>query len=385
MAEDEQRRVNMLALSDSLEKVHLQSLRKRAGGAVVSAITGLGKSTLVERVLSVLAPEQFVTHGASKECGWSLLTQVAYLIVNAPSNATRKGMFSAIVGALDALLGTDYSSDLKRQNLDQAMVFVAKKLSIHRVGLLVIDENQASTLAENVWGFEFILYFLGLMNLGVPVVLMGSPLAFTELEAGAQLTRRFATHGWHVLHPGTIESDSWWHHFLVGVTRFRLCEEIPSIDETKLATAGIDAGVPGIFLPIWKEAQKIALRRGGQASCLKIGDLQEAGSSPTVQKLLEVGKAISTDNVKLSFDDLPRPKKFAEQADGAKPPADPGDARQAYNRVAAGLKQRERRAQLKAEREKAAQRNLTEDDMRRRTDALAKFASSDTDQGELEV
>lgn len=388
MAPEEQRRINVLALADNVERVHLQSLRKRAGGAILAAITGLGKSTLVERVMSVLAPQQVVVHGERKDCGWSVLTQVAYLIVNAPSNATRKGLFAAIIGALDALVGTNYAADLKRQkNLDEAMVFVAKTLSFHRVGLLAIDENQSSTLAENVWGDEFIQYFLGLMNLGIPVLLMGNPMAFTELDASAQLLRRFVTHGWHVLPPATPGVDSWWEkQFLPGATRFKLCERVPSVEEIQRVTSEIDGGIPGIFVVLWKEGQKIALRREGKSACLTEEDLKAAASSPNVKKLLEIAQAVSTGNVKVRFDDLPRQSKTSGQATTANAAAtNPEEAGEALSQISRRLQQQESRQHKKKARDKAACQTLSEDDLRRGADALAKFAGEQADQGELDV
>ena len=388
MSPDEQRRINMLALADSVDKVQLQSLRRRAGGSILAGITGLGKSTLVERVLSVLAPHQVVIHGERQDCGWSVLTQVTYLIVNAPSNATRKGLFAAIIGALDALLGTNYAADLKRQkNLDEAMVFVAKVLSFHRVGLLAIDENQPNTLAENVWGDEFIQYFLGLMNLGIPVLLMGNPLAFSELDASAQLLRRFVTHGWHVFTPERQGADSWWsRQFLPGATRFSLCEGVPSIDEIREATSGVDGGIPAIFVAIWKEGQKIALRRAGKVAHLTVKDLKDAASSPNVAKLLEIAGAASTGNANCRFNDIPQqPTAPTQGGIGGAMATKPEEAGEALSRISRQLKQQESRQQRKKEQHMAARKNLSEDDLRRGADALARFAGEQADQGEFDV
>jgi len=355
----------------------------------LTAITGLGKSTLVERVLSVLAPQQVIVHSANKDCGWSVLTQVAYLIVNAPSNATMRGLFAAIIGALDTLLSTTYAADLKRQkNLDEAMVFVAKVLSFHRVGLLAIDENQASTLAENVWGDEFVQYFLGLMNLGIPVLLVGNPLAFSELEASAQLLRRFVTHGWHEFKPATKSDDSsWWNRqFLSGATRFSLCEEVPLVDEIRDVTTEIDGGIPGIFLAIWKEGQKIALRRGGKTARLTAKDLKVAASSPNVTKLLDITRAVSTGNVNARFGDLPQQPKAPNQADTGNPMSvDLQGAGDALRRISYLLQQQGSRQKSKKERDQAAREKLTEDDLRRGADALAILAGEQTDQDELDV
>lgn len=389
LSRDEQHRINMLALAPNAEGLRLQSLRKRAGGAIVAAITGMGKSTLVERALSVFAPEQIIVHGQSKLCGWSTLTQVTYLIVDAPPNATRHGLFEAIIGALDRLLGTDYSSVLRRQkNIDAALVYVAKTLSIHRVGMLVIDENQGDSLVRNQWGSEFILIFLGLMNLGIPVVLMGNPLAFTELDQGAQLTRRFASNGWHELLPASSSEEKWWRkQFVVGVMRFSLCESSLLVDNTVDTACPYDRGIPGLFSALWVESNRIVLRRGGKSASMRVEDIITAAQSPRFRKLAEIAKCVSEGNVSGRYKDLPiTPVSSETKAGQTKSGApDPKDAVKARDNLAAALKSKETRRSSKMDKDATLKGTLTEDDLRRGTDAMSILASTRSQQGELDV
>ena len=389
MSQDEQRRINMLALAGNANEIICQSPKRRACGSILSAITGLGKSTFVERALSVLAPRQILEHRANKACGWSKLMQVAYLLVNAPSSAARKGLFTAIIGAMDELIGSKYSEDLRRQkSIEESMVFVHKVLSVHRVGLLVIDENQASTLAESIWGYEFVQYYLGLLNLGIPVLLVGNPLAFSELSSTAQLLRRFATNGWHELSPAKkADKNCWWHkEFLPGAIRFALCEAVPSLEEIQSATSDMDGGIPAIFLAIWKEGQKIALRRGGETARLTAKDLEVAASSPSVKKLLDISRAVLDGNTKAEFLDLPqRPKAAGKAGNGSAMNVDAKGRADALRRIANQVKRQESREKNKEGRKKALQEKLSEDDLRRGADALSLLAGEQDDQGELEV
>lgn len=389
LSKDEQRRIAMLALAPDAHGLRLQSLRTRAGGAVVAAITGMGKSTLVERALSVFAPEQIIVHGQSKSCGWSTLTQVTYLIVDAPPNATRHGFFEAIIGALDRLLGTDYSSVLRRQrNIDAALVYMAKTLSIHRVGLLIIDENQGDSLARNQWGSEFILIFLGLMNLGIPVVLMGNPLAFTELGQGAQLTRRFASNGWHELLPATDSKAKWWRQqFAVGLTRFSLCESSLQAHVVVDASFGYDRGIPGLASALWLEANRIALRRGGEAAIMGVEDVDMAARSPRFRKLADIAKSVSEGNTNGRYTDLPITPSSSEQTSGqsTKSAPSPEDAAKARDKLAAALKSKQSRRNSKSDKDAALNRTLTEDDLRRGTDAMSILAKTQSEQGEMNV
>lgn len=294
MSVAEQRRINALALTQDIRRLNLQSLRVRYGGGIISAITGMGKSDLLERALSVVAPEQVVVHGRSEACGWSSLTQVLYLVIDAPSNGTRGGVLARIVAALDTLLGTDYNDTFRKlRNLDAALLFVTKLLSNHRVGLLAIDENQRDNFGESFWCRSFVLFYLGLMNLGIPVLLLGNPLAFISLESDAQTMRRFSTAGYHQLVPASA-ADLWWaKDFVPGMCGFSLCEEVPAVAEVLERSFPLTSGVPGLFVPVWLEAQRIALRRGGTVARMSIEDIAAAAQSPRVRQLSAMASQVS--------------------------------------------------------------------------------------------
>ncbi|MBB6187562.1 TniB family NTP-binding protein [Rhodanobacter sp. MP7CTX1] len=303
----EQCRINALALADNMEKVHLQSLRKRAGGGILSAITGMGKSVGSERILEAIAPQQVVVHSKSEVCGWSSLTQVLYLVIDAPFNGTPGGLLARIVEGLDALLGTDYSETLRKlRNLDAALLLVHKTLSNHRVGMLVIDENQQDNFDQSVWQRSFILFFLSVMNLGIPVMLLGNPQAFVRLETVSQNVRRFSTVGYYELIPAASSGEDWWSKdYVPKMCQFMLCDEAPPMTEIIEATFGMSAGVPGLFGPIWVEAQRIALRRGGDRTCVTHADLLAAGTTSRGKGLLAIASQISGATSLQRFIDIP--------------------------------------------------------------------------------
>jgi len=383
----EQRRINNLAQADEVRQVPLQSLRVRAGGGIISAITGIGKSALLERTLDVVAPDQVVVHGRSEACGWSTLTQVLYLIIDAPSNGTRGGLLARIVAALDTLLGTDYYDTFRKlRNLDASLLFVTKLLSNHRVGLLAIDENQQDNFDECIWQRSFVLFFLGLMNLGIPVLLLGNPLAFTGLEAASQTMRRFSTSGYYKLAPAASPSEPWWaRDHVPGMCQFLLCDEAPPIAEIIEATFGMSAGVPGLFGPIWFEAQRVALRRGGQHICMTRGDLMAATRSPRVTELLAMASQILGATKDQRFLDIPLgpsgkrnevpPSTNVRVADGVD--ISSVDGEEASAQIASVMASFQKKAQAK--RDKAAKNkglidSLSPEDLRAQTVQMEIFA-----------
>ncbi|WP_157798681.1 hypothetical protein [Dyella ginsengisoli] len=305
----EQRRINALALTHDVEKIPLQSLRTPAGGGVISAMTGMGKSATLLRALEAVAPEQVVIHSKSEQCGWSILTQLLYLVIDGPFNGTPGGLLSRITESMDIVLGTDYSDECrKKRNLDAQLLFVTKLLSTHRVGLLAIDENQLENFEQSIWRKSLVLFFLGLMNLGIPILLLGNPLAFASLKSFSQNVRRLSTIGHHEMTPAATAFEPWWaRDFVPGMCRFALCEEIPSVGEIVDTTFDVAGGVPGIFAPLWIEAQRISLRRGGGSAQLQLSDLVAARRSPRVVELLNIAQQASGASPVERFVDIPKP------------------------------------------------------------------------------
>jgi hypothetical protein len=323
----EQRRINALALVDSTNKTNLQSLRTPAVGGIISSITGMGKSTLLARVLDVIAPQQVVIHAKSEACGWSALTQVLYLVIDAPFNGTPRGLLARIVEGLDVLLGTDYAEDRRKmRNLDAELLFVTKLLSTHRVGLLAIDENQQSNFDSSSWQKVFVLFYLGLMNLGIPVLLLGNPSAFGGLESASQDMRRFSVAGYHKLVPAASPLESWWSRdFVPGMCRFLLCDEIPPVNEIVERTFEMSGGVPGLFGPLWVEAQRVVLRRGGSHACLTHADFVTALNSPRVTELHAIARQAVGKAAVQRFVDMPFAPKAGLTQTASTPPGESTD------------------------------------------------------------
>jgi hypothetical protein len=287
---------------------------------MILAETGLGKTTILKAALRAIAPEQVIHHGRSEEHDWARLVQIAYLIIDFPANGTPWALCLNLAGAIDALLGTDYAKEVGRaRNADVAMYQVCKYILMHRVGCVVIDESQPDSFDEDrAWGGIFIKYFKRLLNFGVPVVLSGHPDAFAQLEPSAQLGRRFSGIGRFELVRAVDRSLLWWDAvFTVGVMRFCLVDSIRDLDAVKARLSERSAGVPDFFCVLWREAQRIALRRDGSTAELSVEDVDAATRSPSFLALSKIAGWLDSDKPKPGvYTDL-RPKSFkAKEDDG---------------------------------------------------------------------
>lgn len=305
----ERRRANLVGLSDNLRDM-LQVSSLDAAGCIISGITATGKSSLVVRVLELIAPDQLILHGPSKTYGWNRLEQVVWLYIDHPSNGTRGGLLKRILMALDNVLSTDYSDQYaKTTNIDSLLVLVARLLSNHRVALLVIDEKQQRSFEDSPWNVEFALFYLSLMNLGISVALIGNPLSFVNLKLYSQVMRRFSVGGFHHLAPAESQSTPWWKSdFIPRMRKFSLVEqcEIPEADRTDSEFRHC-GGLPGLYPYLNAAVQAIALRRGGEQASIKTGDIEAAAKSPTFLEVKNIALAIDPSDHNLSDDysDIP--------------------------------------------------------------------------------
>lgn len=333
LSADEQRRVNRVGLIEIRDEIkQIQPLD--GAGAIVTGMTGMGKTAMIRRILECIAPNQVLDFGESTSCGWYRLRQCVYLYLDQPSNGSRGALLKRILERLDQALGTDYVSEHRRTvNIDSLLVVVAKLLIMHRVALVAIDENQESTLQNIPWRTEFAIFYLTLMNLGISVVLAGNPLAFEGLHLYSQVMRRFSTGGVHRLSPANSLDEKWWKaHYLPYARDFCLVEHW-DIDPVRRAELEFDntAGVPGLFAAYHCEVQRTALRRGGSVATVTEEDFVEATRSPRCVELMAIARAVRdpTSHAQRTYLDLPEehiPTDPAVSASKAIPYASPSNA-----------------------------------------------------------
>ena len=246
-----------------------------ASGMVIDGITGLGKSQLLDRFLSLY--RQTIEHGENEECGWKSLKQLCWLKIHMPSDGSRGGFLEGAFRELDKALGTDYCQQYSSRSwtVEKLLVVFLHLLSVHRCGLLVIEEAQEKNLSQSPFSREFVTFFLRLLNWGTPTVLIGNPLAFSNLQGFSQDVDRFTEGGWHHLLP-VLEptSEEWLEDWMPGLWTPTLLDEPDaaytpfSEDPNDQTLAGFvwrrTGGVPRYIARLRIEVQDAALRLGSQ-------------------------------------------------------------------------------------------------------------------------
>ncbi|MBD1808115.1 ATP-binding protein [Microcoleus sp. FACHB-SPT15] len=328
---DFQKRLNALDF-DGLPQNYLRST---ATGFTIIGISGVGKTTAVEAILSIYP--QVIVHSHYGDRDFTLM-QIVWLKLDCPFDGSIKGLCLNFFQAVDDLLGTNYSKNYGRGRftVDQLIPYIARVASLHCIGALVIDEIQHLNEAKSGGSKKMLNFFVQLVNtIGIPVVLVGTYKAISILSGEFRQTRRASGQGDLVW--DRMEQDDVWDLFVESLWRYQyISKPCPLKPELSQVLYDVTQGITDFAVKVYMLAQVRAIATGKESvtesiirsvakdslrlaqpilSALKTGDikvlhsvedvhpidiiafLKEAqkttkivghlGSSPTIQKSLE--------------------------------------------------------------------------------------------------
>ena len=148
----------------------------------IIGVSGLGKSTALQRVLSLFP--QVIEHQHYRGKPF-FCHQILYLIVQTPHDASIKALILDIYLQLDCLLGTSYQRDAlsKRLSVDVLVSQLNQIVRTNHIGLLVIDELQNIAYRKGDGGIRFLNFLVHLINgTGVSVCMVGTPRVLQVLQ-----------------------------------------------------------------------------------------------------------------------------------------------------------------------------------------------------------
>jgi len=263
-----------------------------AAGATLRGITGCGKSLCIERFL-LPRFEQVYVHEKRDDCAWSEMRQLSYLIVPMPADGSRGGLLLEIAMQMDARLGTEYATQLRTRfkTVEKGLVAILHWLSLHRCGLLVVEEAQERHATVHVFGSEFVTFFLRVMNFGIPLALVGNPLAFKHIDAYSQDVRRFSEGGRFIFDPvSDHRSVAWTRDLIPAVWGFNVFDESDEfIEDLPLRLWNMTGGIPDALCRLRRVSLTEAISLGGQR--VEAKHVQLAYMSPVyapMRQLVEV-------------------------------------------------------------------------------------------------
>ena len=181
------------AMQNGYSLMHGNALAASIGGGnsfSVVGVSGLGKSTALQRVLSLYPQviEHTEYHGQKFYCH-----QIPYLVVQTPHDASIKALILDIYLQIDSLIGTTYQKDAlsRRLSIDVLVSQLNQIVRVNHIGLLVIDELQNIAYRKSDAGIRFLNFLVHLINgAGVSVCMVGTPRVLQVLQQEFRSARR---------------------------------------------------------------------------------------------------------------------------------------------------------------------------------------------------
>lgn len=169
----------------------LQDIRSTASSMTLMGFSGIGKTTAIERVLSLYP--QVILHEHPLN-----LMQVVWLKLNCPHDGSLKSLCLDFFLKMDSLLGTNYYEKFgnRRNSISSMVTRMGKIARLHCIGAIIIDEIQHLLATRDNNSEKMMNFFVTLINeVGVPVILIGTMRAKVVLQQDFRQARRGSGQG----------------------------------------------------------------------------------------------------------------------------------------------------------------------------------------------
>lgn len=285
-----------------------QTLRSTAASFSIVGISGIGKTTAIERLL--LMYDQVIIH--SEYCGKPLTrTQIVWLKIDCPFDGSLKTLCKSFFYAVDNILGTTRYYEKYGNNRNSTatmMIHMTYVATVHAIGVLVIDEMQHLLTSKNN-SDEMLNFFVTLVNIiGVPTILIGTFKALKVLQKDFRQARRASSEG-SIIWDRMIRDDEW-DFFLQTMWQFQWLDEFTEITkDINNAIYDESQGITAIAVILYILAQETALETGDNLSEKLIRDVSKK-ELKMIKKMInalrnnDLEEIIKYDDISISLDDI---------------------------------------------------------------------------------
>lgn len=251
-------------LREDGEEVHkhiderLNYIRSTADSLSIIGISGIGKTTAIERLL--LMYPQVVKHEEYKGQPFNR-TQIVWLKIDCPYDGSLSTLCKSFFKAIDDLLGTRYLEKYGYLNriTSTMLLHMTSLASMYGIGVLIIDEIQHLLHSKNDRE-EMLNFFVTLSNtVGIPTVLIGTSKAQKLFKGNFRQARRAASDG-AIIWDRMAENSEEWQFFLETLWELQCLKSYSELTEdVKRAFYEECQGITAVAVNLFILAQERAL------------------------------------------------------------------------------------------------------------------------------
>lgn len=236
----------------------LNYIRSTADSLSIIGISGIGKTTAIERLL--LMYPQVIKHEKYEEQPFNR-TQIVWLKIDCPYDGSLSTLCKSFFKAIDDLLGTRYLEKFGYLNrvTSTMLLHMTSLASMYGIGVLVIDEIQHLLHAKNDQE-EMLNFFVTLSNtVGIPTVLIGTSKAQQLFKGNFRQARRAASEG-SIIWDRMAEDSEEWEFFLETLWELQCLKTYSELTEDVKKTFYSECqGITSVAVNLFILAQERAL------------------------------------------------------------------------------------------------------------------------------
>lgn len=236
----------------------LNYIRSTADSLSIIGISGIGKTTAIERLL--LMYPQVIKHEKYEEQPFNR-TQIVWLKIDCPYDGSLSTLCKSFFKAIDDLLGTRYLEKFGYLNrvTSTMLLHMTSLASMYGIGVLVIDEIQHLLHAKNDQE-EMLNFFVTLSNtVGIPTVLIGTSKAQQLFKGNFRQARRAASEG-SIIWDRMGEDSEEWEFFLETLWELQCLKTYSELTEDVKKTFYSECqGITSVAVNLFILAQERAL------------------------------------------------------------------------------------------------------------------------------
>lgn len=247
----------------------LKNIRTTADSISIIGISGIGKTTAIERLL--LMYPQVIKHFEYKGESFTR-TQIVWLKIDCPYDGSLSTLCKNFFKAIDDILGTRYLEKFGYSNriTSTMMINMTKLAWRYGIGVLVIDEIQHLLNTKNDKE-EMLNFFVTLTNtVGIPTVLIGTSKAQKVFNGNFRQARRAGSDGSIIWDRMQRDSEEW-DFFLRSIWEFQGLKNVSELtDKMKDAFYDECQGITAVAVNLFLLSQERALQDGKEELTVSI-------------------------------------------------------------------------------------------------------------------